>query len=386
MKDLLEELYCQMKQLKDTNIIDMTVITNLQKNIYKVFETKPYYISCSLKLNSLKIRDKEMKEWNKNESLNGIYYLSDDSFKHTNVHMFYKKDDLIEEIDSLEDDTYILLGIEKPFHSGNPKVDKMFEDTKFSTWEILNSVKKLKEVFNNLRNEDIHLFKMSDDVSIEIMDKYRKAEEICDYLTERNCFDTAENADNSGKYKVKMKGDIIITDPCYLIRKRDESTRPKWENFHPYNSIYEYPDYDEKIQKSKMFERNSKLLDEADEKWCKEHPEDRDSWNEVDLSNFGFTSYITHNTLYGDWGCHTYKTENHEVLGEFCADGGKVGVFLLDEVLAYNPDFDYHIERPWTTTLIKNFDGEVYFEKLDSETLTVKGNGNVNFFTSQTSL
>lgn len=36
---------------------------------------------------------------------------------------------------------------------------------------------------------------------------------------------------------------------------------------------------------------------------------------------------------------------NIEKIGYFCADAGMVAVFLLDEVLKYNPDFDYHINR-----------------------------------------
>ena len=38
-----------------------------------------------------------------------------------------------------------------------------------------------------------------------------------------------------------------------------------------------------------------------------------------------------------------------------------VSVINLDEVLKYNPDFDYHINKPWTTTLVKNFKGTVQF-------------------------
>lgn len=65
-----------------------------------------------------------------------------------------------------------------------------------------------------------------------------------------------------------------------------------------------------------------------------------------------------------------------------------VGVFLLDEVLKYNPDFNYHIERPWTTTLIKNFDGEIDFEIVfhsnGDNSVSVVGRGNINFETRQT--
>ena len=61
---------------------------------------------------------------------------------------------------------------------------------------------------------------------------------------------------------------------------------------------------------------------------------------------------ISVDTLYGDWSCITYNSDTHEKIGEFCADAGMVGVFLLDEVLKYNPDFNYHIDRPWTTRRI----------------------------------
>jgi hypothetical protein len=86
-------------------------------------------------------------------------------------------------------------------------------------------------------------------------------------------------------------------------------------------------------------------------------------------------------------------------------------VFLLDEVLKYNPDFDYHINNPWTTTLIKNFDGDITIDVVEYESeienpeydeededyqdeyitekdeeVRVIGVGNINFYTTQTGL
>ena len=75
----------------------------------------------------------------------------------------------------------------------------------------------------------------------------------------------------------------------------------------------------------------------------------------------GIRNYMTRDTLYGDWGCTVYNTDTKEEIGEFCADAGLVSVFLLDEVLKYNPDFDYHKEKDWTTTLIPDFKGTVQF-------------------------
>lgn len=99
-------------------------------------------------------------------------------------------------------------------------------------------------------------------------------------------------------------------------------------------------------------------------------------------------------------GCTTYVIEKSSVnkdpsdmkkedikgaIGNFCADAGLVGVFLLDEVLKVNPEFDYHINKPHTTTLIKNFAGEIK-DIEDDGSLHIKGVGNINFITFQTSL
>ena len=150
---------------------------------------------------------------------------------------------------------------------------------------------------------------------------------------------------------MKFKGDIIITDPCYICKDND------WSRCY-------YGD-------------NMEVL--------------------------GINNYICRDTIYGDWSCTTFNTDTGEPIGEFCADAGMVAVFLLDEVLKYNPDFDYHINRTWTTTLIKDFDGEVNFEvrhtegiyedttewhkkgdKWTSDDVVVVGKGNINFETHQT--
>lgn len=111
-------------------------------------------------------------------------------------------------------------------------------------------------------------------------------------------------------------GDIIITDPCYIIRHKDGLFDDDW-------GACDYGDRMERL---------------------------------------GIKNYLTHDTIYGDWGCTVFDTDSNEKIGNFCADAGLVSVFLLDEVLAYNPSFDYHAEREWTTTLIKDFKGKVQIE------------------------
>lgn len=118
---------------------------------------------------------------------------------------------------------------------------------------------------------------------------------------------------------MEFDGDIIITDPCYIIRAKHHGTEPLTKD-----------DWDSCCYGEKM---------------------------EV----LGIKKYMTRDTLYGDWSCTTFNTDTEEPIGEFCADAGLVSVFDLAEVLSYNPDFDYHTERKWTTTLIKNFKGTVQF-------------------------
>lgn len=145
---------------------------------------------------------------------------------------------------------------------------------------------------------------------------------------------------------MKFKGDIIITDPCYIIRAEHHGTKP--------------------ITK--------------------------DDWKACDyganMEALGIKNYISRSTTNGDWSCTTFNSDTNEEIGEFCADAGLVAVFLLDEVLKYNPNFDYHINSPWTTTLIKDFEGEVNFEVIDDEygepEVQVVGKGNINFVGKQT--
>lgn len=229
---------------------------------------------------------------------------------------------------------------------------------------------------------------------------------------------------------MRFKGDIIITDPCYICKEKEEVGRyPKAKNYFSHSREKDYPDYrkmsDEEIEelakesrlpkklllkmdgwihKSEQYEKENKKYEEALQEYRKNNISDWDLSNYgTSMEALGIKNYIRRDTLYGDWSCTTYNSDTNEKIGNFCADAGMVGVFLLNEVLKYNPDFDYHVERPWTTTLIKNFDGEIDFEivhtegvyeddtefhrkgeKWEDDSVSVVGRGNVNFKTVQT--
>lgn len=227
---------------------------------------------------------------------------------------------------------------------------------------------------------------------------------------------------------MRFKGDIIITDPCYICKEKKEVGKyPKRKDYFSYGKKEDYPDYRkmdkdeikaleketgfpeqfllyEWTHKSDQYEEEKQKYDAALQEYRKNNVSDWELSNYgEDFEELGIKNYICRDTIYGDWSCTTYNSDTHEEIGEFCADAGMVAVFLLDEVLKYNPGFNYHIGRPWTTTLIKDFDGEIDFEivhtegvyeddtefhskgdRWEDDSVSVVGKGNINFETRQT--
>lgn len=211
-------------------------------------------------------------------------------------------------------------------------------------------------------------------------------------------------------YKLHIENkDIIITDPYYIIKKKIKD-----------NNLYPILKKDELIRNN-GWDKNNLTIEQCLENYrynlkCEEDYDrqmelyiasDFDDWSKCNYGDnmeaLGLKNFLISNTIYGDWSCTTYNTNTKEPIGEFCADTGEVGVFLLDEVLAYNPDFDNHINKTWTTTWLKKFTGDVWIEKRHHEgvyddttdyhkkgdkwgndSIHVVGIGNVNFETQQT--
>ena len=124
-------------------------------------------------------------------------------------------------------------------------------------------------------------------------------------------------------HKCHIKGDVVITDPCYLV--------------HGYN-------YDG---------------------CC--------NWM-TGLSIMDLNPFIQSFTIYGDWSCTTYDCTNakngeiNKPIGEFGADSGMVCVCELSNLLSKNPSFEQWIkDHDWCVTVIKNFDGEVQINKYEYE-------------------
>lgn len=103
-----------------------------------------------------------------------------------------------------------------------------------------------------------------------------------------------------------------------------------------------------------------------------EYGQRRDLWRKsnIDLATgkgiekFGFTSFVWGGTS-SDGTFDVIESENP--IGQASTDSRLIGVFLLDEVLAHNPDFqrDY-LANPKLATVIKDFKGEVAYTQTET--------------------
>lgn len=210
-----------------------------------------------------------------------------------------------------------------------------------------------------------------------------------------------------------FKGTVVITDPCYII-KENPIKYPNEKDFGLPASISSKPFKDYSTPEELAYKA---ALDKYYKESRKYNDWDKCNYGE-NMEVLGIYNYISESTIYGDWSCTTYQTEKEpkellesilqvlndnleygeyeddessvfcesKDIGGFCADAGLVGVFLLDEILAYNPDWKSWIEEhSWCATIIENFEGEVeyYIDKVNEEAHIV-GTGSINFYTAQT--
>ena len=130
-----------------------------------------------------------------------------------------------------------------------------------------------------------------------------------------------------------FKGDIIITDPMYIVKSEED-----WQRC----------EYGEK------------------------------------LDELGIFTYITAGN--GDeFASDIVSLDTHESLGELGSDSCMISVMLLREVRRYNFDFDKDLGKH-CYTIIEDFDGEVQLVEMedpddDCQRFYFLGKGNKNFRT-----
>lgn len=280
------------------------------------------------------------------------------------------------------------------------KILNIIANCEFANDELKN---KMKETLYKYDNDPYHttseMFMLiscnSPDIELETIESFISLMDLDTYIMNLRYPTYNSYLDSE---PVEFDGDVLITDPCYIIKHRDETNRPKWQDFMHLDS-YQGMTRQQMIDAG-YFEDYAKM-EQAMDAWDKEN---QDDWDVCDygykMDNLGLKTWMTRDTLYGDWSCHTFNSDTKEVLGQFCADSGMVGVFELNEVLKYNPHFDNHVEKTWTATTIHNFHGTIQFvveenkyAKYEDFNVKVIGRGvnkvtgmPLNFISSQTGL
>lgn len=213
--------------------------------------------------------------------------------------------------------------------------DLFTEEHKHSLTQYISSFKNsLAHVFESTFSLRVYMFFDQDEKNTGKTQKDLRdfLVSIRPYFEEYREIDVDEFERYIDSDSVEFDGDIIITDPCYIVRAEHHGTKPITE----------------------------------------------DDWAACDYGScmeaLGIHEYISRDTLCGDWNCTTYNSDTGEVIGEFCADSGMVSVLNLEEVLQYNPEFNYHL-RTWTTTWIEDFKGTVQFVVRRGGNVEVVGRG-----------
>lgn len=169
---------------------------------------------------------------------------------------------------------------------------------------------------------------------------------------------------------VEFDGDIIITDPCYLVKERTqkedeeyEKNKPKEEDFHTCKEE-DFTDADSvTIKDSKKYQKETSEYLKALGKYQQEHMDDWKKCNYgMNFEALGIQKFMSRDTIYGDWSCTVFDIDTEKPIGTFCADAGMVSVVDLSEAVSYNPEIlKWLKEYDYAATVIKDFKGTVQF-------------------------
>lgn len=158
---------------------------------------------------------------------------------------------------------------------------------------------------------------------------------------------------------MNFKGTIVVTDPCYM--KGVECPMQRGTIYGDWSCMV----YPGNINENKKHEE----WDEHYFNFFNEYNFTGKTREEKDVM------LAEHKKFREEWG--------KNILGEFCADSGQVGVFEWDKLGEENQK--WATEHPWCAAIIKDFDGDVEFELID-ESVHVVGtteNHTNDFFSTQ---
>ena len=167
-----------------------------------------------------------------------------------------------------------------------------FETTN-SNYDIIKDVERLKE---DIENEDWYIITTSvrflriglvyleknEELKERNLVLWKELDNLCSSL--HKTFSELNSCDSimdNGPLCVENKT-IVITDPCYIMKDRDETNRPKWDDYFSHKNMRDYPDYNKEKDTSKQFKKDHEKYDKAYKKWDEENPED---WERCDYGD-----------------------------------------------------------------------------------------------------
>lgn len=195
---------------------------------------------------------------------------------------------------------------------------------------------------------------------------------------------------------MEFHGDVVITDPFYLMNEKDpdeqymfEVLEPKKEEYFTYKCIRDYPDYKEVAPGLGTY--YSAQYSKEEEEYRQAHHAYMvlaDDWakcrygNRMDL--LGIHKCMIRDSLCSEWGCTMFSIDKNGLqkeIGTFCADTSQIAVADLGEVAAYNPSmWRFTGEYAMNATIVKGFDGTAQFVVKEVNPDEKKGYGKGNLF------
>lgn len=169
---------------------------------------------------------------------------------------------------------------------------------------------------------------------------------------------------------MNFNGTIIITDPCYIAENKDWGNGFNYNNMIGFSDNYIWEDTgvgDGRWKVSKL--KNTlglleleKFIDDIEEAYYNLY-DNPSIENQINLEKL---------------------VNQRETIGRYCVDSGTFGVFYLDEVLKYKPDFLVE-HGDWCYTIIKDFIGDVNVYTDSREQKHFLGIGNKTFYSNTVS-
>ena len=162
---------------------------------------------------------------------------------------------------------------------------------------------------------------------------------------------------------MKIKGTIVITDPCYLKNAYTECYMKRGTIYGDWSCMV-YPG---------KFGENKKS-----EEWNEHY------FNFFEKYNFSGKTNEEKENMLKEFKEFKKNWKETETLGEFCADSGNVGVFKYSSLSKENKEFIS--THDWCAAVIDDFEGDIDFYVDEKNNLHVIGIGNKDFFTTQSGL